>query len=1636
MSSNPSDLYSQSFNFQSFLQKGVDPRTGQYTVSIQLFDAPSETRNCPSLKLSLSYNPLNTKDIGLGTGWSFNLPSYNHRQGKTLLLSTGENFQATETTSTFFIQDQKLKSFQAKRTGSSAGSTYEVAYKSGQVEILSGFNNTYNQSVPITIYGANGRSLSLEWIRNGEQPRLSKIQDGDDVLLEVQYSDAQVTITKAPGTTAASTFTLIRRNAQLTQLKLPLDDGTPPWQFSYNSLSNGFVCVSQVTSPTGLVEEVNYKQDGHQLPSGAPFTRIPYVVSHVARPGRQQPAMKTTYSYSSYNFLGYGGARQWSDTGDNLYQVPAEYQYTSTAQLEGGATTTYTYNKFHLTTKIVEQLNTKKTTQDITYHATPNTAFDDQPAQYLLPKTVAITYADTTASSRTETTTTEFDEWGNPTTEIKPDGLITTRTYYAADGEADCPAAPHGFQRYLKTETVTPAETSFAAPTRTEKFGYVELPTSSNATVQTFVLQTSRVTLEGDTSLTTAEYTYINQPDSRDHGRVQEQKTWLSSKDNATTQTYAYEYLSSGELKKTLNTAGFDGVSAKFETIHSLSSGKVTGQTDDAGIQDVFQYDALGRLVKGATAIDTDQEAVRYNSYAIPDDGSSGMVLSVTDAKGVQTQYISDGLERICQVKRQDDDGSWDASTNTYSGTFRLLQERNYNALGQHVEQTDIDWLRTKDSDPTELRTTKALQYDDWGQVLKTVNNSTGVTTISATDPISLSQTEGIEGEGQTVTQLNLSGVPTQIRLLGKDGTEYSKLTYSYDGLGRLVEEEDALGRKTKYQSDLFDRVTKTTWASGREVNVQYATQSAAALPTSLQVNDANLGGQSFDGLDRLTQRTVGGRRLKQSYQGSTPEPTQIATDKGDFKLTYEPGLRQSLSTVSGQDRNETYKYDSKTGVALQLKGSSSTADRQYFPSGLLKSEALDLSEGAASFSTQSTYSMAGKLQEYTDVHGKEYQNTYDSAGRLNSLAVGSLTVSYSYDSANRLSSTTVQDQEHDSSLTTNLVYDDFGREIERTVLQGEKQVSRLTQSFGETSLVTTRQIEESGNIVRNESFAYDEHNRLVKYTCEGSQLPKDEKGHEIQSQEFTFDNLDNITSVITGFQDGTQNTATYSYSQSDPTQLSQIANSHPDFTPQTTLAYDANGCLIQDEQGRNLEYDSGGRLKSVRDSSGSLLSQYNYDAAGKLISQSIPDQPDTQLFYRQDKLISVKSGDRQVSYISAGNEYLGQSTQNGDSTEIQLWGSDANGSVLNWFDTAQPDQIQQQQYTPYGFSAPDSASSIGFNGQWRDPVTGWYHLGNGYRVYNPVLMRYHVPDPGSPFGTGEVNGYAYCLGDPINRIDPSGQWSFFGLFDFSWADLVSTVISVAVSVAVGVLTAGASVAIEIGVGIAAGVATSVGVGVATDLVEGRMPTWKSVGIDALAGLVGGVLGEAGGRAIASGLKFATNFKSFIGRAGSYTVNEVAKTGGEIFKDAVKGAVEGEIGGQLTYGFYGDALYSALEGDDSSSSQQVSSSSPVASSPSSSQPSQKGQVVVVREASLARDPIRLSLRDGQSTVSSNRDRAFGKDAGKSIPGILNRQLKCTFGPLGASQGKRQATGSGALESLEKKRRSCASVRSQIRAQGV
>ena len=104
---------------------------------------------------------------------------------------------------------------------------------------------------------------------------------------------------------------------------------------------------------------------------------------------------------------------------------------------------------------------------------------------------------------------------------------------------------------------------------------------------------------------------------------------------------------------------------------------------------------------------------------------------------------------------------------------------------------------------------------------------------------------------------------------------------------------------------------------------------------------------------------------------------------------------------------------------------------------------------------------------------------------------------------------------------------------------------------------------------------------------------------------------------------------------------------------------------------------------------------------------------------------------------------------------------TDHQHSVISALAATRPQYIA---YTPYGHRPAENGlmSLLGFNGEQPDPLTGHYHLGNGYRQFNPVLMRFNSPDSWSPFGSGGINAYAYCNGEPVLGTDPTGHSNIF----------------------------------------------------------------------------------------------------------------------------------------------------------------------------------------------------------------------------------------------------------------------------------
>lgn len=162
-----------------------------------------------------------------------------------------------------------------------------------------------------------------------------------------------------------------------------------------------------------------------------------------------------------------------------------------------------------------------------------------------------------------------------------------------------------------------------------------------------------------------------------------------------------------------------------------------------------------------------------------------------------------------------------------------------------------------------------------------------------------------------------------------------------------------------------------------------------------------------------------------------------------------------------------------------------------------------------------------------------------------------------------------------------------------------------------------------------------------------------------------------------------------------------------------------------------------------------------NSGSRSKLVSTATTMQSRTVVnrsaihFYQNDKLATEISaqGNRHILWAQGA-----AITQFDQTPAAKLLHVDRASSILRM-----PPNLMT--YTPYGhLNINTSEALLAFNGQWYDPVTQGYPLGNGHRILNTVLMRFYSPDSLSPFEKGGLNTYSYCAGDPINNTDPSGQ--------------------------------------------------------------------------------------------------------------------------------------------------------------------------------------------------------------------------------------------------------------------------------------
>ncbi|WP_348635977.1 RHS repeat-associated core domain-containing protein [Pseudomonas sp. BP8] len=142
--------------------------------------------------------------------------------------------------------------------------------------------------------------------------------------------------------------------------------------------------------------------------------------------------------------------------------------------------------------------------------------------------------------------------------------------------------------------------------------------------------------------------------------------------------------------------------------------------------------------------------------------------------------------------------------------------------------------------------------------------------------------------------------------------------------------------------------------------------------------------------------------------------------------------------------------------------------------------------------------------------------------------------------------------------------------------------------------------------------------------------------------------------------------------------------------------------------------------------------------------------------FYQGDKLVTNREGETTRTVLRGADVPLAELHVNA-TPGSSLLATDNNGSVLK---SAEEEDAESHAYSAYGHdpTQPCAKTLLGFNGEYYDDVIQGTPLGSSYRTYSATLLRFQTPDSWSPFAAGGLNTYCYCLGDPVNRVDPTGH--------------------------------------------------------------------------------------------------------------------------------------------------------------------------------------------------------------------------------------------------------------------------------------
>lgn len=375
---------------------------------------------------------------------------------------------------------------------------------------------------------------------------------------------------------------------------------------------------------------------------------------------------------------------------------------------------------------------------------------------------------------------------------------------------------------------------------------------------------------------------------------------------------------------------------------------------------------------------------------------------------------------------------------------------------------------------------------------------------------------------------------------------------WSYDTMGNLLEEMNALGEITTYRYDanknkIFEQGPRSDVHkefvydySNRLVAEKEIFQDGTQLVKQFKydylgnkVSETDIYGNettfAYDGLNRLVQIkkptliNFAGQEEKQiqSFDYNIFNAIICRTDafgRQTHLTTNIRGQPTSIRHPDGTEEHFKYGLDGTLAEHIETQGLKTCTEYDYQKRPLKKS--VYAASGEFLFATTSTYSAYGILTE-TDAAGTLSTFDYDDAGRLICKKKGEIETRFEYDSSGRIHKE-ISLLPNKDSITLVKLYDRLDRVIEERIENGLEELQSLTQTSYDTdgnksSMITYGQ---SGASTLLQEF--NAHGDLVRSVdAEGhvtvSQYRYDyvnAQGHHVGYRE-TTDPLGHVTVVI-----------------------------------------------------------------------------------------------------------------------------------------------------------------------------------------------------------------------------------------------------------------------------------------------------------------------------------------------------------------------------------------------------------------------------------------------------------------------------------------------------------------------------------------